>query len=91
MRFDCPHCGSRDVQEFTYLRDAGPRRPDGMAATLAEMHVYLYERDNPAGRHRELWYHGSGCRAWLVVTRDTRTHAVFAVEALPASVEGAST
>ena len=76
MRITCPHCGARDVQEFTYLGDANQNRPDGMAATEAEMYVYLYERDNPAGSHRELWYHSAGCRTWLTVTRDTRSHAI---------------
>ncbi len=37
---------------------------------------YVYLRDNPAGAHRELWYHGAGCRSWLVVARDTRTHQI---------------
>ena len=41
--------------------------------------VALYLRDNRAGAHRELWYHGSGCRCWLVVSRDTRDHAITAV------------
>ena len=40
---------------------------------------YVYLRDNPAGPHRELWYHSAGCHGWLVVTRDTRTHAIGAV------------
>ena len=44
------------------------------------MHDYVYLRDNPAGTIRELWYHASGCRSWLVVTRDTRTHAIESVE-----------
>ena len=44
------------------------------------MFDYVYLRDNPAGRHRDLWYHGSGCRTWLVVTRDTRTHEIFGVD-----------
>ncbi len=43
-------------------------------------HAYVYLRDNPAGPHRELWQHVAGCRAWLVVTRDTRTHEVLRVE-----------
>jgi sarcosine oxidase subunit delta len=38
-------------------------------------------RDNPAGPHRELWYHAAGCQSWLIVTRDTRTHEITAVEA----------
>ena len=36
-------------------------------------------RDNKAGPHRELFYHVGGCRTWLVVTRDTRTHAIAQV------------
>lgn len=80
MRITCPHCGARDAQEFAYLGAADPVRPGGMAATEAAMADYVYLRDNPAGAHRELWYHGAGCRAWLVVTRDTRTHEIAAVE-----------
>jgi heterotetrameric sarcosine oxidase delta subunit len=76
MRIPCPHCGERDVQEFAYLGDAGPRRPDGLSAQIEATHDYVYLRDNPAGPHRELWQHVAGCRAWLVVTRDTRTHAI---------------
>jgi methylglutamate dehydrogenase subunit B len=81
MRIACPHCGARDVREFSYLGDATVERPDpGAPAALARFVDYVYLRDNPAGPHRELWYHASGCQAWLVVTRDTRTHAILAVE-----------
>ncbi len=80
MLIPCPYCGARDAQEFTYLGAADPKRPDGMAATEAAMFDYVYLRDNPAGTNRELWYHGAGCHAWLVVTRDTRSHAIAAVE-----------
>jgi methylglutamate dehydrogenase subunit B len=75
MRIPCPYCGSRDVQEFSYLGDADLRRPDPEAPETA-FHDYVYLRDNPAGPHRELWYHGSGCRNWLVVTRNTVTHDI---------------
>ena len=79
MRITCPHCGARDAQEFSYLGDANPKRPDGMEATEAAMHDYVHLRDNPAGRHRELWYHGAGCHAWLVVQRDLRSHVIHRV------------
>ena len=61
---------------------SGPTRrpPDALRAAFDD---YVYLRDNPAGPHRELWHHGAGCQAWLVVTRDTRTHEIFGVE--PAS------
>jgi len=72
MRLPCPFCGSRDIQEFVYRGDADRVRPgpDG------DFHAYLYERDNVAGPVREHWYHAQGCRNWLVVTRDTVTHAI---------------
>jgi sarcosine oxidase subunit delta len=75
MRIHCPYCGSRNVQEFSYLGDANLSRPDPEAPE-AVFHDYVYLRDNPAGPHRELWYHGFGCRNWLVVTRNTVTHAI---------------
>ncbi len=79
MRIACPYCGDRDAHEFAYLGDAAPRRPaEGADATAWVEYVYM--RDNPAGRLREFWYHASGCRAWLIVTRDTRTHEIFSVE-----------
>lgn len=85
MRISCPYCGARDVQEFSYLGDATRHRPDAPApdappdpALAAAFHDYVYLRDNPAGPHQELWYHGSGCRNWLVVTRNTATHAITA-------------
>ncbi|MFA6966840.1 sarcosine oxidase subunit delta [Bosea sp. (in: a-proteobacteria)] len=90
MRITCPYCGARDAQEFSYLGDANPQRPDGMNATEAAMHDYVHLRDNPAGRHRELWYHGAGCHAWLVVTRDTRTHAIEAVDVAKKTKAGAA-
>ena len=81
MRIDCPHCGNRDAREFSYLGDATVTRPDPNAPdALAQFTAYVYLRDNPAGRHRELWYHGSGCQVWLVVTRHTVTHDIESVE-----------
>lgn len=80
MRIRCPYCGERDVQEFTYLGDASKVRPEGSDTSAAAMFDYVYVRDNPAGRHREFWYHSAGCHAWLVVVRDTRTHAIGEAE-----------
>ena len=77
-----PLLGPRDAQEFVYLGDARLiDRPDGLAADAADsFHDYLYLRDNPAGLHRELWYHEQGDRSWLVVTRNTLTHEITQVE-----------
>ncbi|MFG1397426.1 sarcosine oxidase subunit delta [Roseixanthobacter pseudopolyaromaticivorans] len=77
MRIPCPYCGSRDAHEFSYLGDATLKRPDPEAADAQEAFFrYVYLRENPAGPHEELWYHAAGCRQWLVVERDTRTHAI---------------
>ena len=67
MRIPCPFCGARDVREFSYLGDATVSRPDPNAPDAVNRFLdYVYFRDNPAGPHREFWYHGSGCQAWLV-------------------------
>ncbi len=77
-----PLLGPRDAQEFVYLGDARLiDRPDGLADDAADaFHDYAYLRDNPAGEHRELWYHEQGDRSWLVVTRDTVTHRILRAE-----------
>ncbi len=81
MIIDHPLLGPRDAAEFVYKGDASLiHRPDGMTASSEEMHDYAYLRDNPAGEHRELWYHEQGDRSWLVVTRDTLTHEISKVE-----------
>lgn len=77
MLIPCPYCGARDAQEFSYRGDATLARPDPTALDAADtFHDYVYLRDNPAGPHRELWYHAAGCRRWIEVARDTRTHEI---------------
>jgi heterotetrameric sarcosine oxidase delta subunit len=73
----CPHCGARDHTEFTYGGDATVKRPAD-DASVETWFDYVYLRDNPRGPHQELWQHTQGCRAWVVVTRDTLTHAIGA-------------
>jgi heterotetrameric sarcosine oxidase delta subunit len=86
MRIDCCYCGVRGNEEFAYLGDASLQRPPadtGLPLDDAARRAwvdYVYLRDNPAGAHRELWQHVSGCRAWLVVTRDVGTHVILQVE-----------
>ncbi|MER9469360.1 sarcosine oxidase subunit delta [Mesorhizobium sp. M0482] len=77
-----PLLGARDAQEFTYLGDGSLLdRPDGMANDAAQaFYEYTYLRDNPAGVHRELWFHEQGDRSWLVVTRNTVTHEILSAE-----------
>lgn len=77
-----PLLGPRDAAEFVYKGDAslmGRPDPNGENAQDA-FHDYLYLRNNPAGVHRELWFHEQGDRSWLVVTRDTLTHEITKVE-----------
>ena len=60
-----------------FVRD----RPDWQAGDAVQrFHDYRYLRDNPAGEHRELWFHEQGDRSWLVVTRNTLTHEITKVE-----------
>jgi len=75
-----PLLGPRDVSEFTYLGAATLIDRPAPSEGLQAMHDYLYLRDNPAGTHRELWYHANGDRSWLVVTRDTVTQEITNVE-----------
>jgi sarcosine oxidase subunit delta len=81
MRIPCPFCGDRDVSEFAYLGAAGARRPDADGPD-AERTFFeaVFLRDNPCGPHHELWYHGSGCRGWLVVERNTKTHDITSAD-----------
>jgi sarcosine oxidase subunit delta len=78
MRLVCPHCGERGNEEFSYLGAAGLLRP-APDADAGAWRTYVYARDNPAGANRELWQHVHGCRRWLVVLRDTTTHAIESV------------
>lgn len=75
----CPHCGPRDVTEFTYGGDANVRRPPNpQDVSDGEWAAYVYLRDNPRGEHHELWQHSFGCRRWITVKRNTYTHDISA-------------
>jgi sarcosine oxidase subunit delta len=82
MRLPCPFCGERGLEEFAYGGDASVTRP-AADAVQQDWVEYVYLRTNPAGRHREYWYHEAGCRLWLTVERDTRTHAIISAAAYP--------
>jgi heterotetrameric sarcosine oxidase delta subunit len=78
MLIKCPHCGTRPIEEFTFLGDARPRRPQSTEpAAMDDWYAYVYLRDNPKGLIEEYVHHSGGCRAWLVVTRNTETHEVM--------------
>jgi heterotetrameric sarcosine oxidase delta subunit len=70
----CPNCGVREVTDFGYGGEIASRpksRP-----SFRELNAYNYFRRNVAGVQREWWFHRSGCRAWFVAERDTRTNDV---------------
>lgn len=87
MRLTCPICGARDRREFYYQGDAVALTRPAPDADEATWDDYVHLRDNPAGETRDLWYHEGGCGAWLVVRRDTLTHAIMDV-ALASAVRG---
>lgn len=82
MIINHPLLGPRDSSEFAYLGDAKMiERPNWQSETAAqEFYEYAYLRDNPAGIHRELWFHEGGDRSYLVVIRNTVTHEISKVE-----------
>ena len=82
MIINHPLLGPRDASEFVYLGDASLiERPDWQAPDADnQFYEYIYLRDNPAGEHRELWFHEHGDRSWLIVTRNTLTHEITTVE-----------
>jgi sarcosine oxidase subunit delta len=77
MFITCPLCGDRDSREFTYKGDAIYANRPNSETWSADWDNYLHNRENPAGRVSDLWYHGAGCGAWVVVDRDTLTHQIY--------------
>jgi sarcosine oxidase subunit delta len=78
MLIPCPHCGTRPVEEFTFLGDASVMRPTtNDPASMEQWYGYVYLRDNPRGAFDEFAHHAGGCRAWLVVSRNTETHEIY--------------
>jgi sarcosine oxidase subunit delta len=79
LLIDCPWCGPRDETEFRFAGEAAVRRPTAPECADAQAWAdYLYTRENRRGRHRELWCHVHGCGQFLVVERDTVSHAITA-------------
>jgi len=76
MRLPCPICGDRDRREFYYQGAAEFLHRPAPDAGDAAWDDYLHNRDNPCGETTDLWQHEAGCGAWIVVTRNTATHAV---------------
>ena len=76
LEIRCPRCGVRPYTEFTYggeWRELGATDPE-------EDFTRVFLGPNPAGPQRERWFHMSGCRRWLTLTRDTARNVVLEVE-----------
>lgn len=78
-RIDCPWCGARDENEFTWGGEAHIARPDVANCSDADWRDYLFTRRNPRGVHHERWCHTYGCAQWFQVTRHTETHVILSV------------
>lgn len=75
MRISCPHCGERDLREFSYRGHALALSRPKEGASAEQWDDYLHNRDNPAGETEDLWQH-IPCGTWLIAERDTNTHAI---------------
>ena len=84
----CPNCGPREVTDFGFGGEVSPRPPS--RPSPRELNAYVYFRRNVAGVQREWWHHRSGCRAWFLAERDTRTNRVHWT-ALPADAPASDT
>jgi sarcosine oxidase subunit delta len=88
LRIPCPFCGLRDHSEFVYEGDATVDYP-ALDAPREAWFEAVFLRDNPRGAHLERWHHVQGCRALLIVERDTLTHAIGAVRLAHPGLQGA--
>lgn len=71
IRIDCPHCGSRSVEEWVFgeVFDVPETITDPDARDIDRGFFH----NNPEGPVDEAWFHLYGCRRWVRVSRDTRT------------------
>jgi sarcosine oxidase subunit delta len=83
MQVPCPHCGPRNEDEFVCWSEfvARPAEPDELSDE--QWMDYVYNHTNTKGRVLERWWHGRGCRRWLLLERDTVTHEFFATGNAP--------
>ena len=68
----------RDHSEFSYGGDASVEYP-ALDALESEWLEAVFQRENLDGVVLETWQHLQGCRMWIVVERDTRTHSIHSV------------
>ncbi|MDB5576634.1 MAG: sarcosine oxidase subunit delta [Bradyrhizobium sp.] len=78
MQIECPYCGERAQVEFTYERTLDSIV--NLEMPPEEAVARLFSRANPRGEDRELWRHSFGCRQWIVLRRNRKTHVIAAVD-----------
>ncbi|MEO0819240.1 MAG: sarcosine oxidase subunit delta [Pseudomonadota bacterium] len=78
IRINCPFCGPRDHSEFSYEGDGSVVYPPLDAPHEAWCDA-VYLRQNARGPALELWQHVGGCRAFLLIERDTLSHEIRSV------------
>ncbi|MCP4981591.1 MAG: sarcosine oxidase subunit delta [Gammaproteobacteria bacterium] len=78
FQIECPHCGKRELTEFSYGGEAHLSRPTPIESEDSQVWAdYLFNRSNKRGVHYERWFHVLGCRKWFNVARDTITNKSF--------------
>ncbi len=80
LTIPCPFCGPRNESEFLHggaLKPTRPAHPGQLSD--AEWVDYLIVPPNPIGPVREKWWHIRGCGRWIIIERNTLTHALSTV------------
>ena len=78
LEINCPYCGKRSQNEFSYGGDASVKRSElGKDISDKDWNDFIYYRKNLRGKHAELWHHVAGCRQWFKVLRSTISHEIF--------------
>jgi len=77
LRIDCPFCGLRNHDEFTYLEDGSVSLPPLDNTDTKQWFDAVFLRENPKGIHTEDWHHTTGCRMVVRVKRDTLSHQII--------------
>lgn len=80
FEIECPHCGLREMTEFSCHGEAHIARPkNSLKLSDKEWGDYVFFRSNTKGFHRERWMHQHGCRKWFNVLRHTVSDKIIAV------------
>ena len=76
---DCPRCGRRPLDEFTFGGERRPRPDVDRRTPTSATSTRSGSSRTPTASTTERWFHAAGCRRWLTVRRDTSIDAVVEV------------